>query len=86
MDLGFDKSCEVQWGGFQTGKQMDLNSADESSSYGGVSWRTSLVTCLPCLFSFWIMAWFGRDDLSVHLVPTFYDSFFCAFSVDCGNI
>lgn len=86
MELGFDKSCEVQWGGFQPGKQTDLNSADESSSYGGVSWRTSLVTCLSCPFSFWIMALGGRDDLRFHLVLRFYGAFFYAFSVDCGNI
>lgn len=42
MELGFGKRCEMQRGGFQPGKQMDLNSADESS-YGGVSWRTSPV-------------------------------------------
>ena len=44
MELGFDKSCEVQRGGFQPGKQMDLNSADDSSSYGGVSWFILITT------------------------------------------
>ena len=86
MELGFDERCKVQRGGFQPGKQMDLNSADESSSYGGVSWRTSLVTCLLCPFSFWILALGGRNDLRFHLVLTFYGVFFCAFSVDHGNI
>ena len=86
MELGFDERCKVQRGGFQPGKQMDLNSADESSPYGGVSWRTSLVTCLSCPFSFWILALGGRNNLRFHLVLTFYGVFFCAFSVDRGNI
>jgi len=58
MELGFDKSCEVQWGGFQPGKQTDLNSADESSSYlvpdHTASWLPNLT-----LGAWYPGSWFG---------------------------
>lgn len=36
MELGFDEDCEERWGGSRVGKQMDLNSAHEVSSYDGM--------------------------------------------------